>query len=148
MHNRSADLLNELLEIVRDGERFYRDAAERARSPELRGTFRQMAELRQRLMDELAEHVTARGERPSDKRTLAGASRQLVADTLTALGAPVDDVYLRHLEAAEDRLLHHYERALAAAGHDRVQQVLRRHLLAVRAAHGRMKSLRDQTLAA
>ena len=148
MHNRSADLLNDLLEIVRDGERFYRDAAERARSPELRGTFRQMAELRQRLMDELAEHVTARGARPSDKRTLAGTSRQLVADTLTALGAPVDGVYLRHLEAAEDRLLHHYERALEAAGNDRVQQILRRHLLAVRAAHDRMKALRDQSLAA
>ena len=148
MNQRPADLLNDLLEIVRDGERFYRDAAERAASPELRGTFRQMAELRQRLMDELAEHVTARGEQPSDGRTLAGTSRQLYAGALTALGAPADGVYLRQLEAAEDRLLAHYERALETAGSDRVQQVLRRHLLAVRATHERMKALRDQSLAA
>jgi uncharacterized protein (TIGR02284 family) len=148
MNHRPADLLNDLLEVVRDGERFYRDAAGRASSPELRGTFRQMAELRQRLMDELAEHVTARGARPSASRTLAGTSRQLYADTLTALGAPADDVYLRHLEAAEDRLLAQYERALETAGDERMQQILRRHLLAVRATHGRMKALRDQSLAA
>lgn len=148
MNNRSAGLLNDLLEVARDSERFYRDAAERARSPELRGTFRQMAELRQRLMDELAEHVMARGEHPSGHRTLPGAARQLYTELLGVLGAPADDVYLRHVEAAEDRLLAHYERALADARGDRVEPILRRHLLAVRATQQRMRALRAQSLAA
>jgi len=148
MHNRSADLLNDLLEIARDGERFYRDAAERARSPELRGTFRQMAELRQRLMDELADQLHLRGERPSDRRTVLGASRPLFAEAVAALTLHDDDVYIRQLEATEDRLLAHYEHGLARADDERLRQVLRRHLLAVRAAHDRMRALREQSLAA
>jgi uncharacterized protein (TIGR02284 family) len=148
MKNRPADLLNDLLELARDGERFYRDLAVKAGSPELRGTFRQMAELRQRLMDELAEHIGARGEQPSDRRTVLGASRQLFAEAVAALTLRDDDVYLRQVEAMEDRLLAHYERALEAADSESVRQILRRHLLAVRASHDRMKALKDQSLAA
>ena len=148
MTHRSTDLLNELLELARDGERFYRDAAERVAAQELKGTFRQMAELRQRLMNDLAEHVTARGEQPSDRRTLLGASRQLYADALAALSARDDHVYLRQLEAMEDRLLARYERALEHAPSDSVRQLLQRHLLTVRASHDRMKLLKDQSLAA
>lgn len=148
MNTPSAELLNDLLEVARDGERFYREAAERVRSPELQGTFRQMAELRQRLMDDLAEHVVARGERPSDQRTLRGASQQAYAGVRAALSGDDDQVWLAQLESVEDRLLDRYERALAAADAEPDRQVLRRHLLAVRAAHDRMQLLRDQGLAA
>ena len=141
----AADLLNDLLEVARDGERFYRDAAERVRSPELRGTFRQMAEVRQRLMDDLARHVAARGLAPSSDSTLGGRSRKAYADLLAALSPHTEDVYLRQLEAVEDRLMRRYEQALAHAPADGLRQVLQRHLLTVRAAHDRMAALRDQS---
>lgn len=148
MQQRPADLLNQLLELARDGERFYRDLAVKAGSAELRGTFRQMAELRQRLMDELAEHIGARGEQPSERRTVLGASRQLLAEAIAALTLHDDEVYLRQVEAMEDRLLSRYEHALERAPGESVRQILRRHLLAVRASHDRMKALKDQSLAA
>lgn len=142
----SADLLNDLLEVARDGERFYRDAAEKVQTPALRGTFRQMAELRQRLMDDLAQHVTARGERPSDTRTLGGRARQAYADALASLRENQEEVYIRQLEAVEDRLLRHYENALGHASSEGVRRILQRHLLTVRAAHDRMRMLRDQSV--
>lgn len=145
MTNRSAGLLNDLLEVARDGERFYRDAAEKVASPELRGTFRQMSEVRQRLMDDLAQHVTARGEAPSGDRTFWGRSRKAYADVLAALAPDNEEVYLRQLESVEDRLLKHYEKALAQAEGDGVRQILQRHLLTVRAAHDRMAALKDQS---
>lgn len=148
MPNPSADLLNDLLEVARDGERFYREAAERARSPELKGTFRQMAELRQRLMDDLAVHVTARGERPSGDRTLRGKAQHVVTGIRAAVNDRDDAVWLEPLASLEDRLLSHYERALEQAQAESVRQILRRHLLTVRAAHDRMLLLRDQSLAA
>lgn len=148
MSHRPADLLNELLELARDGERFYRDAAAHVLRPELRGTFAQMAELRLRLMNDLAEHVTARGERPSDRRTLLGTSRQLYADARAAFSTKDDRIYLRQLTAMEDRLLAHYERALSDAAADSVRHILRRHLLTVRASHDRMHLLKDRSLAA
>jgi uncharacterized protein (TIGR02284 family) len=145
MQNRSAELLNDLLEVARDGERFYRDAADKVASPELRGTFRQMAEVRQRLMDDLAQHVTARGAQPSDDRTLWGKSRKAYADVLAAMAPDNEDIYIRQLEAVEDRLLRHYENALEHAGRDSVRHVLQRHLLTVRAAHERMAALKNQS---
>jgi uncharacterized protein (TIGR02284 family) len=148
MPNRSAALLNDLLEVARDGERFYREAADKVATPELRGTFRQMAEVRQRLMNDLVEHVAARGERPSDDRTLWGKSRRAYAGVLASLSPANESVYLSEFEAMENRLLERYEKALARADSDSVRQILHRHLLTVRAAHDRMKALKDQSLPA
>lgn len=144
MTNPDTVILNELLEVARDGERFYRDAAAHVETPELRGTFRQMAEIRRRLMDELVEQIRACGETPSPHGTLAGGSQRLYADALAALRESKEEVYLRHLEAAEDRLLARYEKALAGSDGS-VQTLLRRQLLTVRAAHERMRMLRDQS---
>lgn len=148
MHHSPAHFLNELLERCRDGEQFYRDAAVKAGSLALRGTFRQMAELRQRLIDELADQVHARGGQPSDRRTMLGASRHMLAEAMNALTLHDDDVYIRQLEATEARLLAAYERTLDKVDDEGARQVLRRHLLAVRATHARMRALRDQSLAA
>lgn len=145
MHNTSAGLLNDLLALARDGERFYRDAASRVGSTALRDTFRQMADVRQRLMNDLAEHIAARGEQPSDRGTLAGRSRQAYAGVLAALTPDHEDVYIRQLEAMEDRLLAAYEKALRQAGTESVRAILQRHLLTVRAAHDRMRALKDQS---
>lgn len=146
MNSRGAEVLNDLLEVARDGERFYRDAAGHVDNPELRGTFRQMSEVRRRLMDELAEHIRERGAEPSPHGTLAGETQKLYADALAALRGEREDVYLRRLEAAEDRLLERYEQALADTGSDTeaLRTLLRRQLLTVRAAHQRMRALRDQ----
>jgi uncharacterized protein (TIGR02284 family) len=148
MNNRSASLLNDLLKVARDGERFYRDAAARATVPELRGIFRQMAQVRQRLMDELAEQVSARGAKPTASRTLRGAASQAYADARASMNLYADDIFLGAVAAVEDRLLDRYERALDQAEAESVRQVLRRHLLTVRAAHQRMRTLREQGLAA
>lgn len=148
MNNRSVHLLNDLIELCRDGEHFYRDAAMKAGSLALRATFRQMADLRQRLMDDLAHEVHARGEQPSDRRTVLGASRQLFAEALAALTLHDDDVYIRQLEGLEARLLRRYERAIDDTASDGVRHVLQRHRVAVRAGHDRMKALRHQSLAA
>ena len=149
MSNQPAGILNQLLEVARDGERFYRDAAEKVGSPELKGIFRQMSEVRQRLMDDLAQHVRARGQQPSDDRTLRGAAQHAVAGVLASLHPDDEDVYIRQLEAVEDRLLRHYEKALAATGDDSaVRPVLQRQLLTVRAAHERMRALKAQSAGA
>jgi uncharacterized protein (TIGR02284 family) len=141
-----ASLLNELIAVARDGERFYRDAADRVGSPELKGVFRQMSEVRQRLMDELAQQVRARGTQPSAERTLGGAARHLYAGVLATLHPDDEEVYLQQLEADEDRLLRRYEKALESArdGDGQVRALLQRHLLTVRATHERMRALRAQ----
>jgi uncharacterized protein (TIGR02284 family) len=140
---KSADMLNELIEITRDGERFYLDAARKVRSQELRGIFRQMAQVRQDLIDDLGDHVLARGEVPSDERTLAGTARKLYADMLATIRADEETAYVAELEEAEDRLLDRYSEALDEAPTAPVREILERHLPTVRAAHSRMRRLKD-----
>ena len=139
----SAELLNELIEVTRDGERFYLDAADKVDSQELKGVFRQMATVRQNLIDELGAHVRARGQAPSDARTLAGTARKLYADALAAVrdGAPV---YVAQLEEAEDRLLERFRAALDGCRSEPVRRILERHLPTVQAAHLRMKRMKDR----
>jgi len=138
----SAELLNELIECTRDGERFFLDAAERVGDRVARGVFRQMAEVHQRLIDDLGDHVRARGTAPAPGRTLAGNARQLYARALASLrdDAPV---YVAQLEEAEDRLLGRYRAALERSPNARVRGILERHLPTVQAAHLRMSRLKD-----
>jgi len=145
---RSVRMLNQLIESARDGERFYQDAASKAQSTELRGVFQQMAEVRQRLIDELGTHVIARGEVPSTDQTLGGAARKIYADLMAALARDPDGHYLARLEEAEDRLLQRYQKALREAPTPEVAAILKRHEPTVWAAHDRMKALRDRLEAA
>jgi uncharacterized protein (TIGR02284 family) len=138
----SAELLNELIECTRDGERFFLDAAEHVGDRVAKGVFRQMADVHQRLIDALGDHVLARGAAPAPGRTLAGGARQLYARALASLrdDAPV---YVAQLEEAEDRLLERYRSALERSPNERVRGILERHLPTVQAAHLRMTRLKD-----
>lgn len=138
----STAVLNDLIEVARDGERFYIDAASKVGNTELKGLFRQMAEVRQQLIDALGDHVLARGDLPSGGTTVAGTLRKMYADALAAFRDD-DPVYVSELEEAEDRMLDHYRKALNEAPTDEVHTVLEQHLPTVEAAHLRMKRIKD-----
>lgn len=146
--SRSTQMLNELIEVARDGERFYMDAANKVHSRELGGVFRQMADVRQLLIDELSRHVLARGDVPSGDQTFSGAARKVYADVRATLAGDADGVYLARLEEAEDRLLQRYQKALRQAPTPEIAAILKRHEPTVWAAHDRMKALRDRFEAA
>lgn len=145
---RPAAVLNTLIEIARDGERFYLDAAGKVRNLELQALFREMAQVRQHLIADLAQHVEARGEVPSADRTLWGSTRQVYADVLAALSRDGQIIYVKELEEAEDRLLDQYQKALRHAPSVSIREILERHLLTVRATHDSMKALKEQVRAA
>lgn len=139
---RSAELLNELIECTRDGERLFLDAAEHVDDRVVKGVFRQMAEVHQRLIDALGEHVLARGTAPAPGRTLAGGARHLYARALASLRdeAPV---YVAQLEEVEDRLVERYRAAVERSPNQRVRGILERQLPTVQAAHLRISRLKD-----
>lgn len=139
---RGTVLLNELIEIARDGERFYDRAAKEVSSDELRTVFRQQSDVRRALIDALGDQVLARGEVPSADTTLAGRARSAYADAMTLLKGD-DTTYVDLLEQAEDRLIGHYREALEEAQGGATGQVLQRHLPTVEAAHDRMRRLQE-----
>jgi uncharacterized protein (TIGR02284 family) len=144
---RSADILNELIEIARDGQHFYLEAADRTRHPGVRDMFRAQAAVRDHLIRDLSHHVVAEGDAPSAQTTLLGDARKLYAEILAKLSSNSDAVYVSQLEEMEDRLVSHYKTALKEAGQDEVRRILQSHLPTVLSAHERMRELKHKQAA-
>lgn len=146
--DKSTDLLNDLIEIARDGRQFYLDAAGRAQDPEMRQVFNDQAELRGQLVDDLSGHVAHKGETASQDETLAGRTRKLYAAVLAAISRDREGVYVAQLGEVEDRMLAHYRRAMDEVESEDVRRILVGYLPTVETAHDRMKRLQQRKMAA
>jgi uncharacterized protein (TIGR02284 family) len=146
--NKTTDLLNELIEIARDGRQFYLDAATKVSGADIQQVFRTQANVREQLINDLSQHVVLRGDVASRDETMAGKTRKLYAEILATLSSDQDAVYIGQLEEVEDRLLGHYRKALEDAESEDVRRVLVLHMPTVQAAHDRMKSLKRKKNAA
>ncbi|HXS73831.1 MAG TPA: PA2169 family four-helix-bundle protein [Rhodanobacteraceae bacterium] len=132
--------LRNLVQICRDGERFYREAANRIRDPKLRETAAEARRTRGALGREFAALLGVRGEEIS-AGTWNGTWRMQYVNLRARWSRTGDRVYLAEFERVEDRLLHAMERATLHLPLEDLRAVLRRHMPSVRAAHERMRSL-------
>jgi uncharacterized protein (TIGR02284 family) len=140
---KATDRLNELIEIARDGSKFYLDAAKKVKSPDLRAVFTTQANVREQLINDLSKHVVGRGDLPSEGETLVGKTRQFYADTLAKISNDKEQVYIDQLEETEDRLLEKFREALEHTESEDARKVLIDDLPTVQAAHDRMKNLKN-----
>ncbi len=136
-----ASVLNELIEITRDGEHFYQHAETAVHDPRLKAVFHDMALAKTQIIQALALKVAENQEHPAEGGTVSGALRQLYADTRARLASDGDATYVAQLESAEDRLLHAFEEALEEADPE-LRTVLSAELPNVRASHDRMSELK------
>jgi uncharacterized protein (TIGR02284 family) len=132
--------LNELIEITRDGEEFYRHAAQEVRDPGLRGLFADLARAKQQLVETLAVAVAQQHEEPARFGTLLGTLQRLYTDTRARFTRDEDAIYLAHLADAEARILRAFEEARLEATPE-LQQLLDRELPQIRACHARIQEL-------
>ena len=139
---RTTAQLNELIEITRDGERFYQHAIEEVKDPALQGLFRDMAQAKTQVIQALAVKVAVNHEDPSTGGTFVGKLRQVYADTKANLVSDTEATYVAQLEEAEDRILHAFEDALESA-EPGVQALLAAEMPKVRASHDRMRNLKQ-----
>ncbi|WP_313516247.1 PA2169 family four-helix-bundle protein [Pseudomonas sp.] len=141
--NDKTHTLNELIEITRDGETFYRHALSEVKSPELRQVFEEMAQVKSGVIQALAVKVAANDEHPAQGGTLFGKIREAYADARAGVTSDKDAAYVAQLEATEDRILEAYEDALKDADTD-VQALLGIELPKIRACHARMSQLKKR----
>ena len=134
--------LNELIEITRDGQRFYQHAHDEVKDVRLKVLFRDMSQSKKELISALAIKVSANNEKPADGGTMVGKLRQVYADTKAALVSDEAATYVAQLEEAEDRILHAFEEVLKDADPD-VQALLALQMPTVRANHDRMRDLKQ-----
>ncbi|HLD65875.1 MAG TPA: PA2169 family four-helix-bundle protein [Pseudomonas sp.] len=133
--------LNELIEITRDGQRFYEHAHDEVKDLQLKSLFRDMSQAKTQVIQALAVKVAANHEQPALGGTLMGKLRQVYADTKANLSSDENATYVAQLEDTEDRILHAFEDAMTDAEPD-VRALLAVEMPKVRACHDRMRNLK------
>lgn len=134
--------LNELIEITRDGQRFYEHAHDVVKDIRLQALFRDMSQVKTEVIQALAVKVAANQQTPASGGTMVGKLRQVYADARATLSSDEDATYVAQLEEAEDRIMHAFEDALETTEPD-VRALLVVEMPKVRACHERMSALKQ-----
>lgn len=133
--------LRDLLGVLRDGVMFYGEASERAEQTEHRQLFGQMA-ADKRAAARSIEKLLPPAERPSDG-TWVGKVRECYALVRAQLASDKDAIYIKELEAAEDRVIDEFRQSLATIAEPEARRVLEQHYPNAVAAHERMRRMKQ-----
>jgi len=133
--------LNELIEIIRDGQRFYEHAHDVVKDIRLQALFRDMSQVKTEVIQALAVKVAASQQTPASGGTVVGRLRQAYADARATLASDEEATYVAQLEEAEDRILLAFEDALETSEPD-VRALLVVEMPKIRACHERMRNLK------
>lgn len=138
------DILQDLIETNRDGQKGYQDAAEHVKDAEVRSYFLEQSLERSRFAGEIEDLIRDFGESNPDRSgSVSAALHRAWIDTKSALGGG-DHSVLESVEQGEDSAKKAYEKALSASLPANVAEVVRRQADSVLAAHDHVKMLRDR----
>ena len=102
--SKTAHTLNDLIEIARDGQDFYTEAASKVKDAELSQLFTRIAGVKQQIVSSLSSTVAATGAKPAEHGTMVGSMQQFYGKVRAAFG-DTNYGYVAELEESEDRLL-------------------------------------------
>ncbi len=112
MADNNVSVLNDLIEVSRDGEEGFRKAAEDAKNPELKTLFLSRAAEIGAAVRELQAQVAALGGKPEDHGSVAGALHRGWISLRTAVSDRTDLAILEETEKGEDVAKKKYAEAL------------------------------------
>ena len=144
MASDTIDTLNKLVETSKDGEYGFRDAAEKAISPDLQQTFRQHADECRQGATELQSLVVQLGGDAEDSGTVAGAAHRGWLALKGSLAGYTDLAILEECERGEDSALKSYRDALDSELPTTARTVIERQYEGVKRNHDQIRTLRNQ----
>jgi len=141
-------VVEHLIERCKDGQKGFREAAEKANSTDLKTFFNQVSAERAGFAQELQTQLATLGK-PEKKASgsVEGALHRAWVDTKVALGGD-DHTVLDWLEHGEDVAKDAYQKALSGNLPASLREIVRRQADSVQRVHDKVKSLRDATKAA
>ncbi|HYF37513.1 MAG TPA: PA2169 family four-helix-bundle protein [Prosthecobacter sp.] len=137
--------LNDVIETLKDGQEGFRTAAEDVENPQLKSLFREYSQQRAKLAAELQSLARSLGEsEPEDNGSVGGALHRGWIDLKSALASRDEHAILAECERGEDVAVKTYKDALDDPDLPaNVRQILQSQFAAVKAAHDRVRDLRD-----
>jgi uncharacterized protein (TIGR02284 family) len=140
--NTDTATLNDMIEVLDDGQTFYLEAAARVARQDIRTLFERMARTKQSIAEGLRTAVVANGAIPPIDGSFTGSLRKAYAEMRTALSNNKDYEYVAQLERFEERILRSFEGAVAESDDDVVRAIAYRYMPEVTRDCDEMKTLR------
>jgi uncharacterized protein (TIGR02284 family) len=139
--------LNSLIETLKDGQQGFRQASEAVKDNTLKSLFNEYSLQRAKFAGELQnEVIRSLGEsQPEDSSSAAGALHRAWINLKSALTAGDDHAILAECERGEDSAVAEYKKAMEEENLSApLRDIVSRQYTDVKAAHDRVKALRDQ----
>ena len=145
----TTSILNELIETLKDGQEGYRAAAADVESSNLKSLFSEYSLQRSKFAGELQALAHSLGEEnPETSGSVAGAIHRGWIDLKAALSSKDEHAILAECERGEDSAVAAYKDALEEKElPSNVIETLRAQAADVKAAHDRVRNLRDSLAA-
>ncbi|MBX8487229.1 PA2169 family four-helix-bundle protein [Pseudomonas cichorii] len=148
VNKESIDLLNDLIETSKDGQKGFETSAEDLKNPLLKSFFQTRASECGVAVSELQAEVRSLGGEPETSSSAAGSLHRVWVDLKAALTGQSDEAILNEVERGEDHALAAYKKALEKAQEKslpaNVVALVRKQLDGTQRNHDKVKSLRDQ----
>lgn len=135
-------VLNNLIEILRDGEEGFKTASTDVKDALLKNKFKKFAEERASLAEELSDYLEESGEEASETGSTAGVVHRGWIDLKSALGGGEKSI-LNEAERGEDYAVNAFREALEEELPTEVETLIRKQFATVKATHDAVKTLRD-----
>ena len=138
--------LNSVIETLKDGQEGFRQASEAVRDTELKSYFSDLSLQRSKFAGELQNHVIQLGDsEPETTSSTAGALHRAWINMKSAITSQDDHAILVECERGEDSAVAEYKKAMEAELPSPARDIISRQYTDVKAAHDRVKALRDST---
>ena len=138
-------VLNDLIEVCKDGEKGFQSAAKDIGSPDLKAVLDECASSCSTGAQELQEKVRMLGGEPQNSGTVMGAMHRGWMDIKSAVTGKDDHTILESCERGEDSAVSRYADALDKELPYDVRALVYRQYEGVLRNHDRIRTLRDET---
>lgn len=145
MNNKDVvEVLNDLVQVSKDGEEGFKTCAEDAKSTALKTTFMQRAQECAKGAHELQQLVIEYGGDPEMSSSVTSSLHRRWIDFKTKLTGKDDEAILNECERGEDIAVKSYREALEKELPSDVRSVIERQFGGVQKNHDEIKMLRDR----
>ena len=142
------DVIDSLIETLKDGQEGFKQAAEGVNYPKLKSLFLDYSQQRSRFAAALQSEARRQGENePETSSSAAGALHRGWINLKSAITGGDEHTILAECERGEDSAVEEYKKALENGLTPAAQELVSRQFAEIKAAHDRIKSLRDATKA-
>ena len=140
------EILDNLIETLKDGQEGFKQAAEGVKNQQLKSLFHEYSRQRSQFVVELRSKAQSPDERESEMSgSAAGALHRGWINLKSALSRGDEHAILAECERGEDSAVEEYKKALDDGLSPLAQELISRQFTEIKAAHDRIRSLRDAT---